>query len=84
MESIDFNKLTDDQKELIFKIGLIKLSEITFDGLIPIEKMKKNISFVREMTGLEEDDIWKCYEFASQAAFSLGKPKVRESIGFKK
>ncbi len=84
MQKINLDNLTEEQKELIFKIGLMKLGEIIFEGLVPVEKIRKNITYITEKTGLPESEIWACYKFMSEAAIDLGTPKEREKIGFKK
>lgn len=82
--NINLESLTDDQKEVVFKIGLISIGEAIFDGLPPVDKVRKNISLLSDKTGLSEDEIWECYQFISLASISLGKAQRRESIGFKK
>ena len=84
MKSVELTNLTDDQKEIILKLGMLKIIEIIFEGMPPVDRLRKNITYITEKTGFSEEQIWGCYEFASQASFDIGRPKVRETVGFKK
>ncbi|MFZ4500373.1 MAG: hypothetical protein ACOYMZ_02615 [Minisyncoccia bacterium] len=83
MKSLDFNSPNNHQKELIYKLGILKIIEIVFEGMPPVDRLRKNITYITEKTGLNEDQIWECYEFASKSSFDIGRPKTRVVIGFK-
>ncbi|HWC57368.1 MAG TPA: hypothetical protein VG621_00210 [Candidatus Paceibacterota bacterium] len=80
---IDFENLSDEQKEMIFKLGILKITESVFEGIDPIEKLQKNMNLLKDKSGLSDDQIWECYEFLSTAVIALGRPKVRSKIGFR-
>lgn len=83
MKSLDLNSPDTHQKELIYKLGILKIIEIVFEGMPPVDRLRKNITYITEKTGLSEEQIWECYEFASKSSFDIGRPKTRAVVGFK-
>lgn len=83
MESFDLKKLTNEQKDMLLRVGMITVGKAIFEGLDPIEKVKKNMGTLADKIELSEEEIWEAYEFTSKAAMILGRPKQRSIIGFK-
>lgn len=83
MKSIDILAPTDEHKELLFRLGMLKIVEIIFEGMPPVDRLRKNVTYITEKTGLTEEQIWECYEFASESSFAVGRPRARSTVGFK-
>ncbi len=83
MESLNLESPDEHQKQLIYKLGILKIVEIIFEGMPPVDRLRKNITYITEKTGLGEEQIWECYEFASKSSFDVGRPKTRTVVGFK-
>lgn len=81
---LDLGNLSDEDKDTIFNIGLLKLVEIMYEGPDSVEKLKKNLPVIIEHTGLSDEKIWETYTFAINTAIEMGKPRKREIVGFRK
>ncbi len=82
MESIDFDNLTDEQKQKIFNLGLIMTVQASLDGVPPPKRVRESISMLKEKVGLAEETVWDTYEFLFNASLTVSKTKNKKPIGF--